>query len=167
VRASLAALLVLALASSGCGYAIGNRLPAHIKTVAVPIFKNRTTEPRVEAVMTRAVVQAFSTNGQLQVVQPADADAILEGELIGYSVSGVAFNSRINVQQYRLIVTLSVKFQDVRRRTVLFQGVISEFADFAVQGTVDQTIALEKDTAVQTAAVIIGQSVVSRVVQRF
>jgi Lipopolysaccharide-assembly len=167
MRRGLAALLALAVASGGCGYTIGNRLPPHIKTVAVPIFKNRTTEPRVEAVITRAVVEAFSTNGQLRVVQPEEADAILEGELTGYTVQGVAFNSKINVQQYRLVVTLSVRFQDVRRRTILFQGGISERADFAVQGTVAETITLEKDTAVRGAAVDIGRAVVSRVVQRF
>ena len=41
-------------------------LPAHIQTVAVPIFVNRTSEPAVENVL----VQAFSTSGRLRVVTP-------------------------------------------------------------------------------------------------
>ena len=45
-------------------------LPAHIQTVAVPIFVNRTSEPAVENVVAQAVVQAFSTSGRLRVVTP-------------------------------------------------------------------------------------------------
>jgi len=74
-------VLGLAFAAWGlgaCGYAFRGTLPPHVKTVAVPIFLNRTAEPGVESIITRAVVQAFATNGRLKVVRLADADAVIK-----------------------------------------------------------------------------------------
>jgi outer membrane lipopolysaccharide assembly protein LptE/RlpB len=40
--------LGLALLLAGCGYSLRGTLPDHIRTVAVPVFANRTAEPAVE-----------------------------------------------------------------------------------------------------------------------
>src|SRR5205814_1452655 len=81
--------------------------PWHIKTVAVPIFLNRTQEPGVDSIITKAVAQAFATNGRLRVVRPADADAILEGEITNYGVAPIAYDPALNIQLYRLVVVLN------------------------------------------------------------
>ncbi len=162
-----AALLVLATFLGGCGYTAHGTLPSHINTVAVPIFQNRTAEPAIEGFITRAVVQAFSTNGRLKVVGSGQADAILHGEIISYSVTSIAFDQDANVRQYRLQVTVNLRMRDVRRNAVLFQqDAVREQADFRVQGTVSQTISRE-ETALQAAAVDIGRSIVSLAVTRF
>lgn len=162
-----AALLVLATLLGGCGYTVNGTLPPHINTVAVPIFQNRTAEPAIEGFITRAVVQAFSTNGRLKVVGSEQADAILHGEIIGYSVASIAFDKDANARLYRLLVTVNLRMRDVRRNTVLFQqNAVREQADFRVQGTVSQTISRE-ETALQAAAVDIGRSIVSLAVTRF
>ena len=74
-RLAVLALAITALGVGGCGYSFRGTLPSHVRTIAVPIFANRTQQPGVESIITRAVVQAFVTNGRLQVVRPADADA--------------------------------------------------------------------------------------------
>src|SRR5262249_3658667 len=100
------ALGLLAAAIAGCGYSFRGNLPEHIQTVAVPVFANKTGEPRIESLLTNGVVEAFSTNGRLRVVKREDADAVLEGEGIGYSVQSISYDSQANVRQYRLTVTL-------------------------------------------------------------
>lgn len=161
------ALAVAAGALGGCGYSFHGTLPSHVRTVAVPIFLNRTQEPGVESIVTRAIVQAFATNGRLQVVRPADADAILEGEVTSYGVQAIAFDETLNVQQYRLVVTLNLRMRDVRRNTVLFQQTgVTEQADFRVLGPVASTIARE-ETALSQAAAEIARSVVSLTIDRF
>src|SRR6185436_15914604 len=95
-------LILGVLVAAGCGYSLRGNLPAHIKTVAVPVFRNRTSEPGVENFLTGAVVEAFSTNGRLRVVRPDRADSILEGEVVGYQVQSIAYDPQANVQQYRL-----------------------------------------------------------------
>ena len=62
-------LTLVAALLAGCGYGFRGSLPEHIKTVAVPVFTNRTAEPAVENWLTSAVVEAYATNGRLRVVK--------------------------------------------------------------------------------------------------
>jgi len=162
-----AALLALVVTLSGCGYSFQGTLPDHVKTVAVPIFLNRTQQPAVENVITRAIVDAFATNGRLRVVRTQDADAILEGEVLQYTVGAIAVDPSLNVQQYRLGVTLNLRMRDVRQNRLLFeQANFSEQADFLVAGSVAQTLSIEAG-ALQQAATEIARSVVSLALDRF
>jgi hypothetical protein len=167
VRRRGAALLALAVTLSGCGYSFQGTLPDHVKTVAVPIFVNRTQQPAVENVITRAIVDAFATNGRLRVVRREDADSILEGEVLQYTVGAIAVDPSLNVQQYRLGVTLNLRMRDVRQNRLLFeQANFSEQADFLVAGSVAQTLSIEAG-ALQQAATEIARSVVSLALDRF
>jgi outer membrane lipopolysaccharide assembly protein LptE/RlpB len=158
---------LLAVVLGGCGYSFRGNLPEHIQTVAVPIFTNRTAEPGVENFLTSAVVEAFSTNGRLRVVRREEADAILEGEVVAYTVQSIAYDSQANVRQYRLLVTMNLRMRDVRREAVLFEEKsVREKADFQVQNAVSQTISRE-ESAVRSAATDIARAIVSLTVNRF
>jgi outer membrane lipopolysaccharide assembly protein LptE/RlpB len=166
-RGRALALGLLAAAVAGCGYSFRGTLPEHIQTVAVPVFVNKTGEPAVEGLLTSAVVEAFSTNGRLRVVRREDADAVLEGEVIGYTVQSISYDSQANVRQYRLLVTMNLKLLDMKKSAVLFEEHgLREKADFQVQNTVSQTISRE-ETAVRTAATEIARAIVSLTVSRF
>ncbi len=161
------AVLLLTVLLGGCGYTVNGTLPSHITTVAVPIFENRTSEPAIEGLITRAVVEAFSTNGRLKVVGRDRADAVLDGEITSYAITSIAFDRDANVRLYRLLVTINLRMRDLRRNTLLFQeNNIREQADFRVQNAVSQTISRE-ETALRAAAVDIGRSIVSLAVARF
>lgn len=160
-------LVLAALLVAGCGYSTRGSLPDHIKTVAVPIFKNRTLEPGVESAITSGVVNAFSSGGRVKVVPLDEADAILQGEVVGYSLDGLSFDTNANVRAYRLRLVLNVEFRDVRRSAMLWrQEGLSETSDFQVAGQVSDTIARGQG-AVQQAAAEIGRKVVNLAVDRF
>ena len=160
-------LLPLAGLLGGCGYTVRGTLPAHIQSIAVPIFRNRTQEPAVDSLITRAVVEGFSTNGRLRVVGSEQADAILDGEVIGYAIGSIAFDKDANVRLYRLVVTVNLRLRDLRQNTVLFQqNDVREQADFRVQDAVSQTISRE-GTALRAAATEIGRNIVSLTLTRF
>jgi hypothetical protein len=153
--------------AAACGYTFQGTLPAHIQTVGVPIFINRTPEPAVENIITRATIEAFANNGRLRVVAPERADSILEGEITGYELQSIAFDPSANVRQYRLLVTMNLRFRDVRENKTLFQRTgLQERADFRVPGAVSETLVREA-LALRVAAVEIGRSVVSAALDRF
>jgi len=167
VRRRDLATLALAVLVGGCGYSVMGTLPGDIKTIAIPIFQNLTREPAVEGLITRAVVEAFSTNGRLKVVSAADADAILDGEVAGYSVYSIAFDKDSNVREYRLVVSVNLLLRDRRKNEVLFrQSGVREQVDFRVQNAVSQTISLE-ETALRAAAVEVGRTIASLTITRF
>ncbi|HUM14573.1 MAG TPA: LptE family protein [Candidatus Nitrosotalea sp.] len=162
--------LVLALVvtvAAGCGYSTRGNLPDHIKTVAVPMFKNSTLEPGVESAVTSGVVNAFSNGGRVRVVPLDEADAILQGEVVGYSFEGLTFDRNANVRAYRLRIVLNVEFRDVKRSEMLWrQEGLSEISDFQTDGQVSDTVARNL-AAVQQAAVEIGRKIVNLAVDRF
>jgi outer membrane lipopolysaccharide assembly protein LptE/RlpB len=160
--AALAALVV-----GGCGYSLSGNLPDHIRTVAVPIFKNRTQEPAVENAITSAVISAFVNGGRLRVVPLDEADAVLEGEITGYAIDSIAFDRRSNVREYRLRVTVNIQFRDLKRNAVLWrQEGLEEKSDFRVPGQVSETVSREEG-AVRQAALDIGRKIAVLAVDRF
>jgi outer membrane lipopolysaccharide assembly protein LptE/RlpB len=167
MRRPAALLALIATVLSGCGYGLRGTLPGHLKTIAIPTFANRTSEPGVENFLTRAVVEAFSSNGRLRVVEPTAADSILEGEVTGYNVQSIAFDASANVRQYRLIVTLNLRYRDIRDEKLLFdRRGYQERADFRVAGAVSDTIAREQG-ALRQASVDIARSIVAFTLERF
>lgn len=166
-RVAVALLALAAAGAGGCGYSLRGTLPPHIQTVAVTMLRNRTAEPAIDQVLTRAIADAFATNGRLRVTTPAEADAVLEGEVVGYEVRAIAFDRQANVEQYRLLVTLDLRLRDVRANRLLFeQRGVQERADFLVPATVAETIAREQ-AALRVAATDIARAVVSRAVEQF
>ena len=163
----VAMVLGVAVTLAGCGYTVRGHLPDDVRTVAVPILGNRTTKPAVETEMTRALADAFATDGRLKVVSRDTADALLEGEVTGYELVSIAFDPAANVRLYRLVVTMNVRFRDVRRNTLLFrQEGLSEKADFRVSGAVSETISRE-EIALRAATLDIARAIVALAIERF
>ena len=165
-----AAGLLLALAGflpAGCGYGLRGNLPGHLKTVAVPVFKNRTEVAGLETTITSAVISAFSSGGRLRVVPVEQADSILEGEIVGYQIDGAGFDRNANVQAYHLRVVLNVAFRDVRQNKLLWQEKgLTQTSDFQVQGQVSDTLAQGSGAASQAAADI-GRKIANAAVELF
>jgi outer membrane lipopolysaccharide assembly protein LptE/RlpB len=167
IRALLSAALLLAAAAGGCGYSLRGNLPDHLKTVSVPVFRNRTTDAGAESTITSAVVNAFTSSGRLKVVSLDAADSVLDGEITGYQVESLTYDSRLNLRSYRLTVTMNVRFRDLRRTEVLWQqdGLVEDVS-FDVAGQVSDTISREEG-ALKQAALEIGRKIVGHAVDRF
>jgi outer membrane lipopolysaccharide assembly protein LptE/RlpB len=163
-----ALLVVLVLSSvTGCGYTLQGNLPDHLKTVSVPVFKNRSSEAGAESTITAAVVNAFTTNGRLRVVPLDRADSVLEGEITSYTVQSLTYDSKLNLRSYQLTVSMDVRFRDLKRSELLWsQNGLTEQVSFDVAGQVSDTISREEG-AVKQAALEIGRKVVNHAVDRF
>ena len=167
-HAAVGLLLVFAAClPTGCGYGFRGNLPGHIKTVAVPMFKNTTQAAGIENTITSAVVSAFWNGGRLRVVPVEQADSVLEGEIIGYQIDGAGFDRNANVQAYHLRIVLNVAFRDVRQNKTLWQeNGLTHTSDIQVQGQVSDTFAQAAGAASQAAADI-GRKIASSAVDLF
>jgi len=85
---SAAALLLIVLAATGCGYRVAGQadtIPTRIRTVAVPPFENITTEYKIEQYMTSAVVREFIARTRYEVINDeSQADAKLTGAVVQF-----------------------------------------------------------------------------------
>jgi Lipopolysaccharide-assembly len=162
MRRTGAVVLAVALGVSGCGYSLRPSLPANIKTVHIPVLQNRTQEPGIEDFVTQALTQALVTSGVAKIAaSPALADGVLEGAIVGYSLTSLAFDRTVNATQYRLQLALALSLKDRRTGDVIWKADrIEERADFPVSGQVTQTLIREQD-AVRRAAVDISRAIIS------
>lgn len=105
----------------GCGYRVGSLLPKDIKTIAVPMFINRTPEPELEVIVTNGVIRELITDGTLNVVEK-DADTLLEGEIIDYKREPLRYTQREVTREYRLLIAVRIIFKDLRRNEVMWEN---------------------------------------------
>jgi outer membrane lipopolysaccharide assembly protein LptE/RlpB len=127
----LAPLVLVPLA--GCGYALagrGSALPAHIKTIGVPLFTNATTVFDVEQMLTQRVRLEFIGRGRYKVV-PDDTgtDAVLKGDITGISIRPTAFDSNQQASRYEITVVVKVEFRDVTTDKVLYENPAQTFKE--------------------------------------
>ena len=85
------AALTLCFGLSGCmGYHIGPVKPYYltdVHTIAVPMFKNETLLPRIEALVTDTVIKQFQQDGTYKIGNESGADATLKAEIAHISRS--------------------------------------------------------------------------------
>ncbi|RRA48642.1 LptE family protein [Acidipila sp. EB88] len=120
----LAALLPLA----GCGYhAAGpaTHLPATAHLIDVPIFHNHTQVYHAEITMTRAVLRELQSRTAFKTIttdDPGNADAILRGDILAFTVYPLTYDSTTNQSSsYEITVTARVTLVD-RNGKVLYQN---------------------------------------------
>jgi hypothetical protein len=114
------------LAASGCGYHVVGRvntLPDGARTIAIPAFVNRTTQYRIEQILTQAVVHEFIARTTYRVVPEADgADLVLQGEVTNIASGAVLFDPTTGRATTVLVtVNLRIALQD-RTGKILYQN---------------------------------------------
>lgn len=110
-------LLALLNLLAACGYHVAGRgaaLPAEWKTLAVPALVNKTTRFQIEQQLTEALVRELLARTSYRVVpDPAQADAVLTGEVSSIESNAVLFDTATGRATTMLVtVKLKVRLSD-------------------------------------------------------
>ena len=104
-----------------------------MKTVAVPVFENGTTEYTLEQDVTNAVIDRFVRDNHLRVVDLKSANAVIEGKLTGYKNAVFGFSAANRAQEYRVTITCAVVFKDlVKNREIWSEPNLVKTANYYV-----------------------------------
>ena len=126
--------VALALLVTGCGYHISGNAsndPGYrwrtlyrddVKTVAIPIFGNRSYFQGAEFKLTKAIISELEGQSPYKVVPKERADTILEGEILHAGVQTLSNDRNAAVPQEQL-TSLIVRFtwRDLRTGKILAQ----------------------------------------------
>ena len=126
-------LLLLALTLGGCGYGQGSGAPRDlagyqwrsvyrddVRTVAVPIFSNRSFRRGVEFALSKAVVNQLEASTPYKVVPRERADTILEGEIVDIHIRALSADIQTGLPQESLyIVRVNFTWKDLRTGKIL------------------------------------------------
>jgi outer membrane lipopolysaccharide assembly protein LptE/RlpB len=148
-------LVLAVLTLAACGYRLrgtGNLrdvLPAHIKKIAIPLFKNQTTRFELDKNLTNGVIDEFVARGKVEITTTtASADAVLTGEILVFNASPTAFTpGKGTADRYTVTVVTKIELKDSKSQTVIY-------ANPAFAYTEDYEVPQGKDfESVQTEAI--------------
>src|ERR1041384_2341282 len=127
-------LFVLGVFLCGCGYSRTGSAPTSdwyqwrslyredVRTVSVPIFKNKTFYRGIEFSLSKALVNTLEANTPYKVVPHERADTILEGEIEDVRLHIVSNESRAAIPQEQLyVVRVNFVWKDLRTGRILTQ----------------------------------------------
>lgn len=153
------ALLIIA----GCAnYQLGSMLPPGIRSIHVPTFVNRSSEPQIEASITAATVREFQRDGTLEVEVREQADAVLDVVLTGYRLQAVRYDKdrAKTAAEYRVFLEAKIALKS-RSGGVLLEKQLRGDTTFALTGD----LASAKMTALPNAAQDLAHKIVESVVE--
>jgi outer membrane lipopolysaccharide assembly protein LptE/RlpB len=174
-RAVLAAVFCVAVVTlAGCGYHVAGTstspsLPPEWKEIAIPAFKNNTTQYRIEQRFTAAVIRQFIERTKYRVVQDTEgADAVLHGEIVSIETSPVLFNAQTG-QVTTMVVTIhsKVSLVDTKTQKVVYHNDDVVFRDEYQISTDVQSFFQEEGPAIERMSRDFAAQLVSNVTENF
>jgi len=81
IRSAALAIALTLLSLPGCGYSQNELFPTPYRTVAVPMFENRTFYRGVERDLSEALVKEIESRTPYKVASPSVADTMLSGTI--------------------------------------------------------------------------------------
>lgn len=135
-------LSLLSLSSGGCGvYSFtGASVPAHLKTVAIPLVDDQSGfgEPNLRENVTRAVTDQFISDNSLQVADRSSADALLVGAITTVTDAPSVVEQGEQVSKRRITMSVRFTFQDMKLRRKVWEKSFSNWGDYDSGGGLSQ-----------------------------
>jgi hypothetical protein len=161
--ALLLALPASLLLTNCAGYQLGASKPhqmANVTKLAVPTFKNDTLEPRLEVLVTNALIKRLQLDGAYQIVPRDEADAVLSATI-----------EDIERSQFRAVRSNTLRSSEILNRLVVKYTVEDNAGMKLLSGTeraqsnivLDPNVQLTERQALADAAERLGIALASRI----
>lgn len=154
----IAAVIACALLG-GCGYKLGEIRPTPMRSVrnlAVPTFKNKTYEPRVEVLLADTLIKTLQEDGTYTIVSEDNAEAILNCTLTKIERSSLRSvqNNVLATAEFGLRLDIAYQVSDRVTGSILKKGKVrgdsSFFSNSDLQTTERQAIPVAaRDAAIK------------------
>ena len=162
-------ITLAAILTAGCGYHLvgyGSSLPNHIKTIAIPTFKNSSIEPNIHRDVTDSIRRAFISDGRLKLIDARRADLIIKGTLIKYQLQPVSFSAQDTVDEYIIRLGVQVEAYDRIKKKLLFKQEFNPQWDYRVTSSVVDSESARNTALIQSYSDLADQ-LVSIIIDQF
>ncbi|MDP8254903.1 MAG: LptE family protein [Candidatus Alcyoniella australis] len=152
--------LVLIFVFAGCGYHLprrGHNLPVRIKSLAVPVFANKTFEAGIEDGLTDALILELSKTGWVIVSDVEQADAVVYGTINSFRTSPISFSISELAVEYRAVMSCKVVVEDSSGHKLWNDPNVSERREYEVTSDPFASEAAKQTALDQMAAAIAEQ----------
>jgi len=163
-----ACVLATLLLAAGCGYhvsGLGSNLPNDVHALSIPRFKNATTRPLLEDIVSNDVLLHFARVPGLEVVN-SGADAVLEGMVSSYSSRPVSYGANDEITEYRSTIGIRATLKRLDNGRILWKGDLSWSEEYPT--SLDKTAQGDReDEAIRLASERLASELLDRVLAGF
>jgi TolB-like protein len=161
-------LLLVSLLNLQCGYRLsgrGRNLPATAQTIAIPEFKNETSQYQAERIVTFAVKDEFIRRSRLRLIESIDkADLLLEGVISAFDTAPI-YSASGAVNLYEVRITINIRLIDMKKNELFYKGTGQVFRETYESGAADF---FSQETESQNKIVAkLASSIVSSILDNF
>ena len=139
-------LLLVAVSLQGCYSFTGASIPQHIKTIAIPVFEDRSGAgiAQFRSEFTRGLVDKIEAQSSLRFTPSmASADALLEGAITSFSDVPSQLSSKTErARTNRITLAVQVTMTDRVKKKLYFTQTFVGFADYYAGNYVAQLEAI-------------------------
>lgn len=126
-------IVLLAMLSAGCGYALagrGSSLPEYIRVIGVPPFKNATPVFDIDRILTERVREELISRGKYRIVPDASGvDAVVEATIQSVSFAPATFDADRQASRYFITISASLSFKDLKTGKEIWSNPSLSFRD--------------------------------------
>ena len=152
----LFAVITIYLVFVSCGYySFKGALPPDIKTIAIPLLDDNTSESGVRENMTNILLEAFISDNTLTIVDEDKADLVLTGTINSIRVKPFIVQAGENVSESQVVVTARFKCQNIKTSKIMFEKNLSEYGLMDISAGLD-----ERNEAIQQALELMKDKVI-------
>ena len=147
-------LVILGLATVGCGYhfaGTGGQAPGNIKSIAIDVLQNNTTEIGLGSVFTNAIINQFVQWKRLPIKPRKEAEGVLGGAITGINTQEVSHVDSQKTLTTRLTITLKITVKSVETDEILWQRNYSYYEDYVETGNALDTALLRRQASNEIA----------------
>jgi hypothetical protein len=160
--------------ASGCGYALQGRgitTDASVKRIGVPLFKDRSGKLGLDSRVTQAVIEELLKRGRFTVVKEiTNVDAVVEGEVVSWSVVPVSFSGEAGITQanrYAIALTASVVYRKIGQQEPLWANDAFSQRDEYDMGENAQSYFDREEQSIERLAAAFARSLVAAMLEAF
>jgi hypothetical protein len=135
LKSKIVTLLILLFVFSvgiSCGiYSLsGSTLPAHIKTVAIPLFSTRSPEFGIDQEITDSVIEAVTRDNTLKIADERSSDSLIRGTILQITDSAGAYDQNENASNFRVTIRIKIIFEDLKKQNVMWEETWTHWGEY-------------------------------------
>jgi hypothetical protein len=127
-----------------------------VENVYIPMFTNSTTEFGIEQKLTDAITNAVNADNILNIAERKNADAVLEGKIVGFSDELLSYTGGEQVTEYSVRITVKVRFLNLKTDKVLLDDT------FTASHNYPSASPNERATAIDTALNKLAEDIINK-----
>jgi TolB-like protein len=165
---TIAALIVF-VAVAGCGYSFkGFTAPVGVRTIAIIVLENRTSESGIETLFTNDLAYEFTRSKVLRMVGRDTADTVLSGKIASLTVDTISHTAgSYYSDERRVTITLDLALKRTDGKVIWSDRALSDKEAFKVDASDKLATESKRRQAIETVSKRLAEKIHDRILQDF